>query len=156
MKSFKSFLFLLNFTLLLFLSGCNSTESTALKTTQETLKICPQCHMEISKSYLHSSILTKDNKNYYFDDIGCMILWSSKNHIDLREVETMVFSNDSKKYIDAYTAYYKVNEKTPMKYGFSSYEMNQENSICFNKVIIKMLRGEHMANPKIRKQILGY
>jgi hypothetical protein len=43
-----------------------------------------------------------------------------------------------------------------MNYGFGAYESKQDRSIGFDEVILKMLRGEHMANPKIRKQILGY
>ncbi len=43
-----------------------------------------------------------------------------------------------------------------MMYGFSAYENKQENIIYYEEVMMKMLRGEHMANPKIRKQILGY
>ena len=41
-------------------------------------------------------------------------------------------------------------------YGFTPYEKKCKNCINFDEVILRMLRGEHMANPKIRKQILGY
>ena len=43
-----------------------------------------------------------------------------------------------------------------MLYGFSAYENECNGCIKFEEVIMKMLRGEHMANPKIRKKILGY
>jgi hypothetical protein len=43
-----------------------------------------------------------------------------------------------------------------MHYGFSAYEKKKENLISFDEMQIRMLRGEHMANPKIRKHILGY
>ena len=64
--------------------------------------------------------------------------------------------NDTHRYIDIKKAFYSINEKTPMSYGFSAYENEIENSIDFNEVRLRMLRGEHMANPKIRKHILGY
>ena len=50
---------------------------------------------------------------------------------------------------------FAINENTPMHYSFSAYEKKCEECITFDEVIIRMLRGEHMANPKIRKQILG-
>ena len=112
--------------------------------------------MELPKSNIHTCILDKNGDMKYFDDVGCMILWSKENNIDLKNTKTKIFSNDTKKYIDTFKAYYMINEKTPMLYGFSAYENKKDGSIDFNEVIIRMLRGEHMANPKIRKQILGY
>jgi hypothetical protein len=112
--------------------------------------------MELPHSNINTTILHDKQDVYYFDDVGCMILWFSKNNSDENAMSTEVFTNDTKKYIKAATAFYKINEKTPMLYGFSAYENNQENAIAYDEVIIRMRRGEHMANPKIRKQILGY
>jgi len=136
-------------------SGCNS-ETSSKNETKKELRICPQCNMELPKSNIHTCILDKNGDMKYFDDVGCMILWSKENNIDLKNTKTKIFSNDTKKYIDTFKAYYMINEKTPMLYGFSAYENKKDGSIDFNEVIIRMLRGEHMANPKIRKQILGY
>jgi len=111
--------------------------------------------MKIHKSKIYTSSLSKDSKTEYFDDIGCMILWIKNNSLHVEDLELKVFSKDTNKYIDAKKAFYKIDENTPMRYGFSGYEQTQENSVSFNEVTLKMLRGEHMANPKIRKQILG-
>ena len=147
----KNFKFLL-LSLLIVITGCNSVS----KNEKKDLEVCPQCHMEIIKSNLHSAALNHDSDTIHFDDIGCMVLWAKDNNVDLKNVKTKVFSNDTKKYIDSSKAFFTIAEKTPMSYGFSAYEKKQENSISFDEVIMKMLRGEHMANPKIRKQILGY
>ena len=152
MKKFKLLSLALSLSLLVILSACGSEE----KATETNLKICPQCHMELPKSNIHTAILDEDNNTHYFDDPGCLILWANSKKIDLKNADVKIFSNDTKRYIDAHKAFYKINEKTPMLYGFSAYENTQEGSINFDEVIIRMLRGEHMANPKIRKQILGY
>ncbi len=148
MTKFK--IFFIALILSLCMSACNSQEKT------QELKICPQCNMELPSSNIHTSTISRDGDMYYFDDPGCMILWAKKNNIQCKDVEAKIFSNDTKKYIDVMNAFYTVNEKTPMLYGFSAYEKEIENSITFKEVKMKMLRGEHMANPKIRKQILGY
>ena len=98
--------------------------------------------------------LVENSTTHYFDDIGCMILWSNENNINTSKAK--VFSNDTNKFIDAVIANYTIGENTPMSYGFSAYEKEKKNSINLDIVTMKMLRGEHMANPKIRKQILGY
>ncbi len=149
---FKSLLFTFYISVLVIITGCNSTSATK----EEELKICPQCHMELPKSNLNTAFIVQDGKTTYFDDLGCMVLWSKDNNIDLKNIDVKVFTNDTKKYVQASKLYYRIDENTPMHYGFGAYETKQENSISFDEVILRMLRGEHMANPKIRKQILGY
>jgi len=151
MIKFKPLLLALFASLLVIMSACNSTPNS-----EENLKICPQCNMELPKSNIHTSSVSGNAMTKYFDDVGCMVLWMKKNDIDLKSVDIKVYSNDTKRYIDAKKAFYKFNEKTPMMYGFSAYEYKQENIIYYEEVVMRMLRGEHMANPKIRKQILGY
>nr|WP_321265962.1 hypothetical protein [uncultured Sulfurimonas sp.] len=139
---------------LTFFTACNSSESSSTKALKNEAKICPQCHMEILKSKLHSASLVKNDTTYYFDDIGCLVLWSHENNVDTSKAK--VFTKDTLKYIDVADASFMIGEKTPMSYGFCAYEKSAQNHINFDEVTMKMLRGEHMANPKIRKQILGY
>jgi len=137
MTRFKELLFISIF--LLLFSACDSTSSN-----------CPQCNMPISESKEYTSTLNKSS----FDDIGCIILYSKKNHINLNDAK--VFTNDTKRYININKAYYSINDKTPMNYGFGAYEKEDIKKIRFDIVKQKMLRGENLTNPKIRKQILGY
>ncbi len=132
--------------------GCDSNSNQ----NKQQVRICPQCNMKLPDTNIHTADMKYDDKIVYFDDIGCMILWAKKEKIDLKKTETRIFSNDTKKYINPFTASFAINAKTPMMYGFSAYENECNGCIKFEEVIMKMLRGEHMANPKIRKQILGY
>ena len=151
MTKFKPLFLTLIISLLFIMTACDSSPES-----QENIRICPQCNMPLPDSNIHTSSISGNADTEYFDDIGCMVLWMKENIIDLNSVDIKVFSNDTNRYIDAKNAFYKFNEKTPMMYGFSAYENKQENIIYFNEVMMKILRGEHMANPKIRKQILGY
>ncbi len=151
MKLFSKLLLLISFTI--FFIGCSDDKRT---TIDSKLRICPQCNMPLPDSNIHTTDLAQNGDKTYFDDVGCMILWAKDQNIDLRKVKTRIYSNDSKKYIDPFKAYFAINERTPMLYGFSAYEKPCDKCVNFDEVIMKMLRGEHMANPKIRKQILGY
>jgi len=134
-------------------TACNSSQSSSTTSLKSEMEVCPKCHMEVAKSNIHSASLVKNGTIHHFDDIGCMILWSNENNIDTEKAK--VFSQDTSTFIDAASASYKIGEKTPMSYGFSAYENKVADPIDFDEVTMKMLRGEHMANPKIRKQILG-
>ncbi len=148
---FKTFFITLFLSVLVMISGC---DSTAKKEQQS--KICPECHMPLPASNKNTAFVEQNSKMTYFDDVGCMVLWAKENNIDLEKVKVKVFTNDTKKYEDAFKLNYRIDEKTPMHYGFGAYEHKTKNTIDFNEVILRMLRGENMANPKIRKQILGY
>jgi len=150
MKKFK-LLFVTFFTIFSF-SACNSTQSEI----KQNSHICPQCNMELPRSNVHTATAEVDDDIKYFDDVGCMVLWAQKHNVDLLKSKVRVFSNDTLKYIDTKSAFYSINETTPMHYGFSAYEKPKEGVISFDEMQIRMLRGEHMANPKIRKHILGY
>ena len=139
MRRFKFFIFY--FSLFIMFTACNSSNSNHKN-------ICPQCNMPI-KTKEYSSYLEKT----HFDDIGCLILWTKKENKE--PSLAMVFTKDTKKYIKATDAFYTIKERTPMGYGFTAYEKEQPKSIKFEEMRLRMLRGEHMANPKIRKQILG-
>ncbi len=146
------------FTILLsfIISGCGSSKPKTDEQAKKDQHICPQCNMPLPKSNINTSKLDENGSTVYFDDVGCMILWAKDNKIDLKNIKAKIFTNDTKKFIDPFQANFTINEKTPMLYGFSAYEKPCKDCIKFGEVIIRMLRGEHMANPKIRKQILGY
>ncbi len=152
MIKFKVFILAVYLSLFVIIQGCGSSLSKK-KDIQE--RICPECHMHLKNS-MNTSIVKKDTKKIYFDDIGCMVLYTHRNHIDLNKAEVKVFTNDTHEYLEANKAIYTINEKTPMHYGFGAYKTDRNGTILFDEVVLKMLRGENMANPKIRKQILGY
>ncbi len=139
--SIKSNLRLVFYFLFFIFLGCDSSQTDKI--------ICPKCSMPIPKSKEQSSHL---HKKTYFDDMGCLILWTKEHNQEPKEA--MVFTKDTKEYINATDAFYTINERTPMGYGFTAYKKAQSKSIKFDEVKLRMLRGEHMANPKIRKQIL--
>lgn len=148
MKFFKFFSL---FIMLAFAFGCGSSETP----TAQKKEVCPKCNMPLPESHLHTAKLEANSKKRSFDDIGCLVLWAKEHNVALDSAKIEVFSNDTHQYIDARKAHFSINEKTPMNYGFAAYEAQKSDTIPMDEVALKMLRGEHMANPKIRKQILG-
>jgi len=149
MREFK--LFILSITVMFNIIGCSSNESTSANSLKKSSSSCPKCNMHIDET----KHFTASFEQHDFDDIGCLVLYSKDNNIDLKNSPSKVFTNDTHRYIDSMDAYYKTDEITPMNYGFGAYEHKILNTIDFNELILRMLRGENMSNPKIRKQILG-
>jgi len=131
--------------LILLFSGCENSK-------KETTHICPHSNMPLPKSNINTSTIDDDN---YFDDIGCLILWSKENNIDLKKVKIKVYTSDTHKYIDARKVWYKLGDKTPMNYGFGAYEKKVEKAVDFNTFLVMMYRGENLTNPAIRKKYIA-
>jgi nitrous oxide reductase accessory protein NosL len=113
-----------------------------------------QCKMIIQDDKYAAQAIASNGNTWFFDDIGCLTLWlKDKDFKD--NAKLYVHSIDTNRWIDAKKAYYSIDESTPMHYGFGAYEHKKGNMINFEMMSIKMLRGENLTNPKIRKQILG-
>lgn len=135
-------------------SDITNKEKAPLEFKDNTVQ-CPQCHMYLVGKKHTAQIITNDLKTHFFDDIGCAILWFKEQKIEPQTITMWVFSNDTNRYIDALKASYSLADNTPMHYGFGAYENPKEGMIDFNEMRLRMLRGENMSDPKIRKKLLG-
>jgi len=112
------------------------------------------CGMVIDDTTYASQVISPSGKTYFFHDHGGMVNWlSTKEFKDSAII--WVMAKDTKRYIDGRSAWYSRTDHTPMLYGFGAYEKKKEALIDFETMFLHMVRGEHLANPKIKKQLLG-
>jgi hypothetical protein len=130
-----------------------NTNKKPLEFKDNTIQ-CPQCNMFLAGKKYTAETVTHDGKTHFFDDVGCMILWVEEHARNDKDLVGWVFTLDSKKWVKAEKAFYSINDSTPMHYGFGAYEKQSEKTIKFEDMKLRMLRGENMTNPKIRKKIL--
>uniref|UniRef100_UPI004048E555 hypothetical protein n=1 Tax=Aliarcobacter sp. TaxID=2321116 RepID=UPI004048E555 len=112
------------------------------------------CGMIIEDMTYASQIVAPDGKTWFFHDHGGMANWL-KDKTFKDKAKIWVMTKDSKKYIDARTAWFSRTDITPMGYGFGAYETKQNGFINFEEVILKVLRGEDLRNPFVKKELLG-
>ncbi|RUM66286.1 MAG: hypothetical protein DSZ06_03600 [Sulfurospirillum sp.] len=113
----------------------------------------PQCKMIIDDISHSAQVASKSGKTWVFDDVGCMILWLKDKKLD--HAKMWVWAKDKNSWIDATKAWYSINEATPMRHGFGAYGMKKDGYINFNQMKNRVLRGEDLTNPIIRKKVLG-
>jgi hypothetical protein len=64
----------------------------------------------------------KTHKTYYFDDIGCAVLWLKEEKIPwAKSAKIWVKDGKTKRWIDAREALFVDDAVTPMAYGFKAY-----------------------------------
>jgi hypothetical protein len=112
-----------------------------------------QCGMVIDTIKYASEIISPTGNTWFFHDHGGMVKWLDEREFK-KDATIWVRSIDSNRWIDGREAHYTRDEDTPMHYGFGAYEQEIEGSISFNEMRLLTLRGETMANPTIRKQLL--
>ena len=112
------------------------------------------CGMVIEDMKYVSQVIAPDGKTWFFHDHGGFVHWLEDKPFKDKAV-IWVRTVDTQRYIRAEDAFYSTNDITPMEYGFGAYEKNQKGFITYEQMRLKMLRGETLKNPKIRKQILG-
>ncbi|MCW9027099.1 MAG: hypothetical protein OQJ77_07250 [Thiovulaceae bacterium] len=112
------------------------------------------CGMIIDDLRFVSQVVSPKGNTYFFHDHGGMAKWLKDKSFS-KNAKIWVKSLDSKKYIDGRKAYYSRDDKTPMGYGFGAYEFKKDGYIKFDEMQLKMLRGETMNNPIIRKKLKG-
>lgn len=113
-----------------------------------------QCGMAIRRLADSAQVVSPDGRTRFFDDVGCMALWiENKPYKD--DVRIWVYARDAEGWIDGTTAWYSLSDETPMRYGFAPYRDYKEGYVDFKTLKAKMLKGENMKDPRIRKALLG-
>ncbi len=115
---------------------------------------CPICNMYIVGKDYTAQAVTSEGKTHFFDDPGCLVLWIEQNAKDDKNLVSWVYTVDSKKWIKLDTAFFSIDDDTPMHHRFGAYEKDFKRAIGFAQMKLRLLRGEDMTNPKIRKKIL--
>ena len=132
----------------------NNSEKKPLE-FQDNKVQCPQCYMYLVGKAHTAQAIDAEHKTHFFDDPGCLVLWARDQKKELKTLTLWVYTMDSHRWIDMRKAHYDIKEATPMVYGFAAYEEAKEGFIDFEEMRLRMLRGETMANPKIKKNLLG-
>lgn len=110
------------------------------------------CGMVINSLEYTSQVVNKDGDTWFFHDHGGMVKWLELKEFK-NEATIWVWAKDTNKWLDGRKAWYSKTDTTPMRYGFGAYENKNDNFISFDEMSLKMLRGENLTNPYVRKQL---
>ncbi len=142
----------------LFLISCEKKIKTDLHKVHWDRDMCELCKMVVSeRKFAVQAVNPQNGKSYMFDDIGCAVLWFKEEKISWED-KANIFITDvyTGKFIDARKAYYDTNSRTPMDFGFAAYQdknstTDKKDIINYKEVRLRVLRGETMQNPIIKK-----
>jgi nitrous oxide reductase accessory protein NosL len=147
-------LFLVSF--LFVVNGCEKKKiTTELHEVHWDRDMCARCKMVTSDRHHAVQVINpKDGKAYMFDDIGCTLLWFEDEKIGWKDkAKIWITDVDTKKWIDARTAYYDTENITPMAYGFAAHAdkkhiKNTTELVSYDALFKKVLEIEKNNNSR--------
>ncbi len=114
---------------------------------------CPGCGMLLRQLRDSAQAIDSDGRTIFFDDVGCLARWLEEQEDE--DLILWVHTRDTEEWTDGRTAQYSRDDVTPMRYGFAAYHNEKEGFISFDEMSLKMLRGENLTNPYVKKELLG-
>ena len=113
---------------------------------------CSECNMVVEDLDYMAEVVREDGVTYFFDDIGCVVLWLESNKLENPTLLTKTL--DSKSWISATEAWYTRTANSPMGYGFAAYEKKSEGFIPYSEMRLLMLQGKNLHDPFVKKSLL--
>lgn len=134
----------------LFYKGNLKHEAVKIKADEYS---CAKCKMDVHALDYATQAVKKNGDTYFFDDIGCMILWLEKNSegVVVKYVRTV----DTHQWIKAEEAHYSRIAPSPMGYGFAAVEASKAGLVTYDEMRTYMLKGQTLRNPAVKKSLLA-
>lgn len=124
----------------LHLSTCSQKEETGPGEVRWDRMVCERCRMALSDHYysaqVRGGVEEKRTKLYYFDDLGCAVIWLDKQTWKASS-RTEVWVNDhlSGEWLNADSASYVKGKITPMDFGLGAIPDHMENTLNYTQAV---------------------
>jgi copper chaperone NosL len=81
---------------------------------------CAHCAMVLTDKHFGAELVTSDGERFFFDDVGCMVLFVEERHVPL--THAWVHDAETGTWLDARTARFRAGATSPMDFGFDARE----------------------------------
>lgn len=90
---------------------------------------CAHCRMLVSERRFAAQAVANGERRY-FDDIGCLVLWSAEHRTD----KAWVRDAEGNRWLEAASARYASGARTPMDFGFEGRAPETEGTLGFQEM----------------------
>lgn len=115
--------------------------------------IDPVSKMLIRRYENSAEAVLANGDTYFFGEPADMILWIDTHHKETIQ-NIWVYTQDTHRWLYAPNAWYATRENTPVGYGIGAREHRCRHCIPYSVMKQRVLEGETLLNPRIRKRLL--
>ncbi len=124
--------------LVLLVAACSGDPETGPGEVRWDKVACTRCIMAVSDHHYSAQVRggpsSGKTKLYYFDDLGCAVLWLAEQKWRGDErTEMWVTDARSGRWLDAFKAYYSKGQVTPMDYGLGAQADSVPGALSFDQ-----------------------
>lgn len=113
------------------------------------------CGMIVDGLKFSSQVIAPDGRTWFFHDPGGVPRFL-KDKSFRSEAVIWFYTLDTKRWKTSHHVSFSLRDETPMGYGFGAYEKKKDGFISYEQMRTKMLRGENLLNPYVKKKLLEH
>ena len=114
---------------------------------------CEECKMALSDPHYSAQVIDAKGQAYFFDDIGCAILWLQRQPWK-DKARTWVNDVKTSEWIEAKKAnWISGDPQTPMGYGFAATLSPVQNALDYETVKQRMVAGNTLVDENLKKHL---
>jgi nitrous oxide reductase accessory protein NosL len=102
---------------------------------------CAHCSMAIGEARFAAELRLGPRELLRFDDFGCAIVWLAEHSDSGEPLEIWVMDQDREEWLDARTAFYRPQQRTPMAWGFGAVSTRETGAVDFEAAKRSVLAG---------------
>ncbi len=131
--------------MILALSACTSGPDYSPREINWDRDICINCLMGLADQKYSVQAINSDEKVLWFDDLGCLIeymrsedwpRWKGEG-----DVKVWIGDCETGEWIDAFEAYYRFGDKTPMGYGYGALKEPGDSTYDYKTTVERIDQG---------------
>ena len=132
------------FIVALYLGCASKVDYTPHKVNYER-DVCVQCLMGIAEQKYAVQAINNFGEIVWFDDVGCLIEYMKSDDwkkFKGEKVKVWISEADTGEWIDAFSAYYRYGDKTPMGYGYGALKEKKGEVYTFDELVKRVEAGK--------------
>ncbi len=136
--------------------ACNTEVDQTARKINYNRDMCANCLMGITDQKYTAQAINEYGEVIWFDDLGCFIEYEKSDAWKIwGGVNARVWIGDceTEKWIDAFQAFYRFGDRTPMGYGYGALKTNSADSLFDYQTTVKRINsGETMREKFIKSK----
>lgn len=136
--------------------GCNKKADQSAHEINYDRDICVNCLMGIADQKYTAQAINEYGEVIWFDDLGCFVEYE-KTEAWKRwggdKAKVWIGDCETGKWLDAYKAFYRFGDRTPMGYGYGALKDNLGDTLFDYQATVKRIKsGETMREDFIKSK----
>jgi len=141
---------------LFFAFACNTEVDQSAREINYDRDICVNCLMGLAEKEYTAQAINEYGEVLWFDDLGCLVEYAKTEDWKkwgCESAKAWIGDCETGEWIDAYKAFYRYGDRTPMGYGYGALKENLGDTLFdYNTTVKRIEDGKTMREEFIKEK----